>query len=415
MKKKVFFFANTLITVFVLGACNVSPTPKIISTIQPKPTIVITKTPAATATYTQNATSIPTASITPAVITKQPLHNLALNTSNVQKIKNLAIFGKSDGSCYRSSELGGTIQTVLRNEKIEYMLADKYLNFRKDKVEIWNLETQTIVQSFSSVDIDNILFHPDQNSLISSTRNEKLTLKLWNIESGNELFSFFLEGGYAAERIIVSPDGLKIALFSGRGDGSGFRVNELNLQTNRVSDFYYDLPFYYDVVPPYLYSAKGNVFAVTYAKDEKLYLINLSNEKEMVLEFPFHSRDDVFDAEAIISTLAIAPDEMRLVGGGLNGSIYIWNIEKGNLIKPINAHTPNRVDGWVGGVKILEFSPQSNLLLSVGYDDFTKLWDGKTGNLLKEIKGCHHFGGFTQDGRYLVLAGKSGIELWGIP
>jgi len=336
-----------------------------------------------------------------------------LDTNNIQKIKNLATMGAPGESCYRYSEIGGTIQTRLRNEKTQYLLASKHLG--KNKIEIWDLEERTMLQSFSSVDIDNILFHPDQNSFISSVRNEKLTLKLWNIESKNEQFSFLLEGGYIGNRIIVSPDGFKVAFFSGQGGGLGLRISELYLQTNQVKNSYYDFPLYYETLPPYLYSPQGNLIAVTYSTDEKLHLIDLTNEKEMILEFPFHSQEEVFNAEAIISTIAITSDETRLVGGGLNGSIYIWNTTDGSLIKTFQAHTPNRVDGWVGGVKILEFSLQSNLLLSVGYDDFTKLWNAKTGKLLKEIQGCHHFGGFTQDGRYLILDGKNGIELWGIP
>jgi hypothetical protein len=52
--------------------------------------------------------------------------------------------------------------------------------------------------------------------------------------------------------------------------------------------------------------------------------------------------------------------------------------------------------------------------LSVGYDGFTKLWNIPSGDLLKEIKTCHHFGGFTQDGRYLVTIGRNGVEKWGL-
>jgi len=232
--------------------------------------MAFTKTPTITATYTQTPTVTPTTSITPAIIVKPPLHSLALDTNNIQKIKNLATMGAPGESCYRYSEIGGTIQTRLRNEKTQYLLASKHLG--KNKIEIWDLEERTMLQSFSSVDIDNILFHPDQNSFISSVRNEKLTLKLWNIESKNEQFSFLLEGGYIGNRIIVSPDGFKVAFFSGQGGGLGLRISELYLQTNQVKNSYYDFPLYYETLPPYLYSPQGNLIAVTYSTDEKLHL-----------------------------------------------------------------------------------------------------------------------------------------------
>ena len=154
---------------------------------------------------------------------------------------------------------------------------------------------------------------------------------------------------------------------------------------------------------------------VTYDKDDKLHFLDLTNNKDTILDFPFSNLNEVGLAEAFIETISISSSEEHIAGGTVSGNIYVWDASNGSLLKSFKAHETDTADGWIGGVKILEFSPASNLLLSIGYNGVTKLWDASKGILLTEINICHHFGGFTQDGRYLVKVGKNGIELWGIP
>ncbi len=65
-------------------------------------------------------------------------------------------------------------------------------------------------------------------------------------------------------------------------------------------------------------------------------------------------------------------------------------------------------------VSALAFSPQSGLLVSVGYDGTTRLWDIYTGNQLRQLNFCC-YADFTPDGRYLVTAGAGVIRVWGLP
>lgn len=164
-----------------------------------------------------------------------------------------------------------------------------------------------------------------------------------------------------------------------------------------------------------MYLPNGNLIAVTYNADEKLHLIDLSENTDRILQAPFENLNEMGAIPEVISIIEVNSGAKYLVGGSLYGSIYIWDFSSGNLLRKLNAHEIYISGGWVGGIKILQFSPESNLLLSVGYDGYIKLWDVSTGVLLKQIDPCHHFGGFTEDGRYLVAVGKNGIEVWGIP
>jgi WD40 repeat protein len=253
--------------------------------------------------------------------------------------------------------------------------------------------------------------------LISFSRYEPGRLSLWDIQNGNQRQEFYLEPNHwYDEHISVSQDGLKIAFFSCSPNAVNCHVSEFNLQTEKINSTEYIFPLYGDIpIPPHIYSPNGNLVAITYNSDNKLHFLDLTNHKDTVLESLFSNLNDVWLEEAQFETLAISSNERYIVAGALNGDIYLWNVVDGTLLKVFQAHTTRRSDGWLGAIKILEFSPESNLLLSVGYDGFTKLWDTNSRVLLKELDTCHHFGGFTQDGRYLVAVGKKGVELWGIP
>lgn len=342
------------------------------------------------------------------------MSNRTLTEKNIDKVENLATFGTPGNNCVVSPSLDSNLETRVVNGQTEYFLATKDQKSRD--IQVWDLKTEKIIQTLSDINADAVLFHPDQRTLITFSRYEPGALTLWDIQSGNQQQKYSFEANhYYDERISISPDGTRIAFFSAPYDAENFQVSEFNLQTSQLNNADYDFPVFAETPPPHIYSPSGNLIAVTYDYDNKLHFLDLKNHKNTILQFPFANLNDVAVAEAIISTIAMSSNEKYLAGGTLSGDIYIWSATDGTLLKTIKAHTTQRTDGWLGGIKILEFSPESKLLLSVGYDGFSKLWDVTTGVLLKEINSCPYFGGFTQDGRYLVTIGKKGIELWGIP
>jgi WD40 repeat protein len=386
------------------------------SATTPTATTKYTNTPIIIATLT--ATAIPsikpTISATPSyIIEKIKLNDLALNENNANKIKKLAVFDTPSKYC-RVSSLNAALGTRFINGQTEYLLAS--IGHDNQNIQIWNLGTEKIVQTLNKVNADSLLFHPDQKTIISLSLQPG-ALTLWDIESGDQKYKFSLHSDhFNDEHLSISQDGLNIALFSIPYNSINFHISEFNLQIEQIIDADYDFSLSdAQTLPPHTYSPKGSLIVVGYGHDDKLHLINLTNQKDAILQFPFPSHSEALLAEAIISTISIDSNENYIAGGSINGDIYIWNFANGTLLKSFKAHNIQITDGWRGGIKILEFSPSSNLLLSVGYADSTKLWNADTGVLLKEIKTCHDFGGFTQDGRYLAASGKNGIEVWGIP
>lgn len=113
--------------------------------------------------------------------------------------------------------------------------------------------------------------------------------------------------------------------------------------------------------------------------------------------------------------LAFSPDgTMLAIGGFYSREITLWDLQKDELIRqlPQNARS-------------LEFSRDGAMLAAAGEDAMVRLWDPRTGALLKEFKG--HEGGLyavaiSPDGRLLASGGggdgtapgKNEVRLWDI-
>ena len=68
-----------------------------------------------------------------------------------------------------------------------------------------------------------------------------------------------------------------------------------------------------------------------------------------------------------IYSVAISPDNTKIVSGSLDRSIRVWNIESGNLINTLEGHTY-----WVISVAI---NPDNKKIVSRSYDNTIKIWD----------------------------------------
>jgi len=88
--------------------------------------------------------------------------------------------------------------------------------------------------------------------------------------------------------------------------------------------------------------------------------------------------------ETSILALTFSPDSQLLASGSLSGDISIWRIGSGLCIKQLaKAHT--------GGISSLQFSPDGTTILSAGYDHAVRLFNIRTGSMVREFVGHAEF------------------------
>jgi WD40 repeat protein/transcriptional regulator with XRE-family HTH domain len=104
--------------------------------------------------------------------------------------------------------------------------------------------------------------------------------------------------------------------------------------------------------------------------------------------------------------LALSSDEHTLASGSYDGSVKLWDVERGALLW----------SGWhTQGTMRLAFSPDGSLLASGGVDGSARLWNAKLGTLLAELPQPSSVGSlaWSPDGRLLASGDFAGtIQLW---
>lgn len=114
-----------------------------------------------------------------------------------------------------------------------------------------------------------------------------------------------------------------------------------------------------------------------------------------------------------VDSIAFSPDSLFLASGGLDRAIKIWNVKTGKLVKTFTGH-----EGWVDS---LAFSPDGRLLVSGGDGSYynkqgsVHIWEVTTGKLLNRLVGHEseiRFVDFRADGKVIVSSDQAATSIF---
>jgi len=111
-----------------------------------------------------------------------------------------------------------------------------------------------------------------------------------------------------------------------------------------------------------------------------------------------------------INYVAISPDGKILASGSQHGTIKIWNLATGELIRTLSGHT--------NSVNYVAISPDGRTLASGGGDGTIRIWNLATGEQIRTLSGhtnSVNSVAISPDGRTLASGGGDGtIRIWNL-
>ncbi len=187
---------------------------------------------------------------------------------------------------------------------------------RPYKVEVWDLNTASMVQSFSlkSQYIGKMAFSADGSTLMAAEYEPVIHILEWNLATGSQVAEFSLEkdGGFDP---VVGIQGTQAAIFqSMSADSDGF----IEIWDIRSGQLIRTLPRLYDYYPePLLYSQKSRL-----AVFNNIYYLQFFDLTDGQLIYRYKHSSEFPGNRG----LALSPDEQSLAFADANGVIYVWDI-----------------------------------------------------------------------------------------
>lgn len=277
-----------------------------------------------------------------------------------------------------------------------------------DKIKLWSVETGELVKTLevTLMSAQSVSFHPSGDLLAAGGEGE--TIELYNVEGEliktltHDFFNF-------VDSLSFSPSGDVLA--SGLRDECGDHVTLWDVETGKsIKDFYpSDIESYLE--GNHIYSLSFNPSGDLLAGgcyNGKIHLWDVETGEMMTLEGhpqTMTMRDD--DEYFSVFSVSFSPSGSVLASGSEDKTIKLWNVRTGQLIKTLVGHSRT--------VHSVTFHPSGDVLASGSTDSVIKLWNVRTGQLIKTLEGsgnCHSLS-FSPSGDVIVAGGaNSSIEIY---
>jgi len=263
-------------------------------------------------------------------------------------------------------------------------------------LKLWNIETGQEIHSLSGHTgwIMSVAAFKKGNTALKKyntflSASYDKTLKLWNSQTGQEIHTF---KGHTRSifSAALSPNG-KTAL-SGSGD------NTLILWGLNSKRKLRTFKGHTNVITSVAFSPNGKM-ALSGSYDKTLKLWNVRN-RQVMKTFEGHT-DKIW-------SVAFSPDGLTCLSGSEDKTIKRWNLKTGIEMNEFQGHTDK--------VWSVAFSPDGKTIVSGSEDNTIRLWNSETEQEIRTFQG--HKGpvrsvAFSPDGHY-ILSGSTDntLKLW---
>ena len=222
-------------------------------------------------------------------------------------------------------------------------------------IKIWDVKTGDEKHTLKGHDgfVHSTTFSPDGKTLVSGSRDEFIIF--WNLENSEPIT--ILPGHIGSvDSLTFSPNGEILA-------SSGRYAHRISLWNAETGDFIRFLTGHTEGIDSINFMSDGSTL-VSGSYDGTIRFWNTKTGKQL---------KSYSGMSAVIS-----PERNKVASHLEDGSIQIWNIYSGDILRTIN--TPYKT------VEIIKFSPDGRILTSSDGIDI-HFWNIETGNLIDTITG----------------------------